>query len=137
MTTITPGSLLRWPGRAVGACLIGAIRALPGHAQPTPGPGMPVRAELQPLHGRIDQEVRHLERTRPRLTPGVALPPLEPRRLRPAVTGKDRACDVTHCARFFLITRNSIEAASRSGYWTSACRPHIRNFVRARTHCCD
>ena len=38
MTTITPSSLLRWPGRAVGACLIGAIRLYQVTLSPLLGP---------------------------------------------------------------------------------------------------
>jgi putative membrane protein insertion efficiency factor len=38
MTTITLGSLLRWPGRAVGACLIGAIRIYQVTLSPLLGP---------------------------------------------------------------------------------------------------
>ena len=38
MTTITLGSLLRWPGRAVGACLIGAIRLYQVTLSPLLGP---------------------------------------------------------------------------------------------------
>ena len=70
----------------------GAVRdrgdpALPGNAQPAPGPRMPVRAELQSLHGGIDQEVWVAERARPRPAPAVALPPLASRRLRSTVIG--------------------------------------------------
>jgi uncharacterized protein len=38
MTTMTLGSLLRWPGRAVGACLIGAIRVYQVTLSPLLGP---------------------------------------------------------------------------------------------------
>ena len=38
MTTITPGSLVRWPGRVAGACLIGAIRVYQVTLSPLLGP---------------------------------------------------------------------------------------------------
>ncbi len=61
--------------------------ALPGNAQPAPGPSMPVRAELQSLHGGIDPKVWTEDRSRPRPAAAVALPPLASRRLRSAVIG--------------------------------------------------
>jgi uncharacterized protein len=38
MTTITLGRLVQWPGRAVGACLIGAIRLYQVTLSPLLGP---------------------------------------------------------------------------------------------------
>ena len=38
MITLTAGSLLRWPGRVVGACLIGAIRVYQVTLSPLLGP---------------------------------------------------------------------------------------------------
>ena len=38
MTSITPASLMRWPGRAAGACLIGVIRLYQVTLSPLLGP---------------------------------------------------------------------------------------------------
>ena len=38
MTSISPGNLLQWPGRAAGACLIGAIRLYQITISPILGP---------------------------------------------------------------------------------------------------
>jgi uncharacterized protein len=38
MTSISPGSLLRWPGRVAGACLIAAIRLYQITLSPILGP---------------------------------------------------------------------------------------------------
>ena len=79
------GSLARPRARCV---LDRGDSSLPGHGQPFAGSRMPVRAELQPLHGRSHQKIRYLERARPRLAPGIALPSLEPWGLRPAVRSR-------------------------------------------------
>ena len=38
MTSITPASLMRWPGRVAGACLIGVIRLYQVTLSPLLGP---------------------------------------------------------------------------------------------------
>ena len=85
MTTITRGSLLRWPGRVFGACLIGAIRVYQVTVSPLLGPACRFEPSCSRYMVESIKKYGAWKGPWPRLAPGVALPSLEPWRVRPAV----------------------------------------------------
>jgi hypothetical protein len=56
-----------------------------GHAESAARPGVPLRADVQPVHGRIAQKTRCVEGTVARDAASDEMPPLEPGWVRPAL----------------------------------------------------
>ena len=54
----TVSAILRWPAQRDNGPLDRPDPGVPGYAEPAARPGLPVRADMQPLHGGIDTEVR-------------------------------------------------------------------------------
>ena len=77
-----------WPARLAISLLIVAIRLYQvtlGPLLSSLRPGLPLRAQLQPLHDRCAAGIRALQRPGQGNRPRVALPPLASGGLRPAL----------------------------------------------------
>ena len=87
--------------------------ALPGHARPTARglrAGLPVRAQLQPLHDRGLAQVRALEGPGQGDRPGVAVPPVGSRGLRSALSPERLAQVVPEIVGVFQADREAQQA---------------------------
>ena len=132
MTTITLGSLLRWPGRAVGACLIGAIRLYQVTLSPLLGPACRFEPSCSRYMVESIKKYGALKGLGRGLTPVFSLPPVEPRGLRPAVTvSAVRWVIAYHCPHrdrpgdLRLLERSRQSAAAEGPRRKKAVRPHL------------